>query len=73
MSEKPDDYEVEVFVKDNKIIVMGKIRPIHLCVRPLCVCKYGCAYVDLLGCCTASKEQYDSCKCYVNEDNRLKS
>ena len=27
------DYEVEVFIKDNKIIVMGKIRPIHLCVR----------------------------------------
>ena len=23
--------EVEVFIKDNKIIVMGKIRPIHLC------------------------------------------
>ena len=35
MGEKSDDYEVEVFVKDNKIIVMGKIRPIHLCVRPV--------------------------------------
>lgn len=33
MSEKSDDYEVEVFVKDNKIIVIGRIRPIHLCVR----------------------------------------
>ena len=32
MGEKSDDYEVEVIVKDNKIIVMGKIRPIHLCV-----------------------------------------
>lgn len=28
MSEKSDNYEVEVFVKENKIIVMGKIRPI---------------------------------------------
>lgn len=69
MSEKPDDYEVEVFVKDNKIIVIGKIRPIHLCVRPV----YGCAYVDLCGCCTAPKIQYESCKYYVNEDNNLKS
>lgn len=25
-----DDYEVKVFIKDNKIIIMGKIRPIHL-------------------------------------------
>ena len=33
MSEKSDDYEVEVFVKDNKIIVMGKIRPIHCYVN----------------------------------------
>lgn len=68
MGEKSDDYEVEVFVKDNKIIVLGKIRPINLCVRPVS----GCAYVDLGGCCTASKEQYNSCKCYVNEDNNLR-
>lgn len=69
MSEKSDDYEIEVFVKDNKIIVMGKIRPIHLCVRPV----YSCAYVDLWGCCTAPKIQYESCKCYMNEDNNLRS
>lgn len=72
MSEKSDDYEAEVFVKD-KIIVMRKIRPIHLCVRPAYVCKYGCSYVDLCGCCTAPKIQYESCKCYVNEDNNLRS
>lgn len=30
-----DDYEVEVFIKDNKIIVMGKIRPIHLYFKEL--------------------------------------
>ena len=40
MSEKSDDYEVEVFVKDNKIIVLGKIRPIYLYVRP--VSGYAC-------------------------------
>ena len=28
-------YEVEVFIKDNKIIVMGKIRPIHLYFKEL--------------------------------------
>ena len=35
MSEKSDDYEVEVFVKHNKIIVVGKIRPIHLYFKKL--------------------------------------
>lgn len=30
-----DDYEVEVFIKDNKIIAMGKIRPIHLYFKEL--------------------------------------
>ena len=45
MSERSDNYEVEVFVKDNKIIVLGKIRPIYLCVGPVS----GCAYVDSWG------------------------
>lgn len=44
MSEKPDDYEVEVFVKDNKIIVMTKIRPIYLCIRPVSAP----AYMDVI-------------------------
>ena len=35
MSEKSDDYEVEVFVKHNKIIAIGKIRPIHLYFKKL--------------------------------------
>lgn len=30
-----DDYEVEVFIKHNKIIVMGKIRPIQLYFKEL--------------------------------------
>lgn len=30
-----EQYEVEVFIKDNKIIVMGKIRPIHLYFKEL--------------------------------------
>lgn len=63
MGEKSDDYEVEVFVKD-KIIVMSKNKPIYLCVRPFIYCPY----VDFWGCCTAPKIQYESCKCYVNED-----
>lgn len=67
MNEKSDDYEVKVFAKDNKIIAMGKTRPIHLCVRPVYACKYDCAYV-VWGNCTAPKIQYESCKCYVNED-----
>lgn len=66
MSEKFDDYELKVFVKD-KIIVMSKNKPIHLCVRPVYACKYDCAYV-VWGNCTAPKIQYESCKCYVNED-----
>ena len=69
MSEKSDNYKVEVFVKDNKIIVIRKIRPVYLCVRPV----YDCTYVDLGGCCTAPKIQYESCKCYVNKDNNLRS
>lgn len=44
MSEKPDDYEVEVFIKDNKIIVMMKIRPIYLCVRPV----FTPSYMDVI-------------------------
>ena len=64
MSEKSDDYELK-----DKIIVISKNKPIHLCVRPF----IGCAYVDFWGCCTAPKIQYESCKCYVNEDNNLKS
>lgn len=37
------------------------------CLRPLYACRYGCAYV-VWGHCTASKEQYDCCRFYVNEE-----
>lgn len=69
MSEKSNDYEVEFFVKDNKII-MRKTKPIHLCVRPIYVYKYDCAYA-VWGCCTAPEKQYESCKCYMNEDKNF--
>lgn len=38
------------------------------CLRPFYSAYYGCAYIDLFDCCTASKEQYDSCKFYMNEE-----
>ena len=30
MSERFDDYKVEIFVKDNEILIKGNIRPIYL-------------------------------------------
>ena len=38
------------------------------CLRLFHSAYYGCAYIDLFDCCTAPKEQYDSCKFYVNEE-----
>lgn len=38
------------------------------CLRPFHSAYCGCAYVDLFDCCNAPKEQYDSCKFYVNEE-----
>lgn len=38
------------------------------CLRPFYSSYYGCAYVDLFDSCTASKEQYDSCRFYINEE-----
>lgn len=38
------------------------------CLRPFHSAYCGCAYIDLFDCCTASKEQYDYCKYYVNEE-----
>lgn len=41
------------------------------CLRPFHSAYHGCAYIDLFDYCTASKEQYDSCKFYVNEEKKL--
>lgn len=37
------------------------------CLRPIYAYRYGCAYV-VWGDCAAPKIQYESCKCYMNED-----
>ena len=41
------------------------------CLRPLYDCRYDCAYV-VWEHCTASKEQYDSCRFYMNEEKNYK-
>lgn len=53
-------------LKRKKVIVMSK--KCWKCKRPYHAAYCGCAYVDLFGRCTASKEQRDYCKFYVNEE-----